>query len=74
MSQHIVTCLSAYRKSDCKVGRITSNEDFKRLARKVIIVSKLLAKSLGNCEIGIKYLMISFLSPEKISGLYSWCF
>ena len=39
MSQHIVTCLGSYRKSDCKVGRITSNEDFKKLARKVINVT-----------------------------------
>uniref|UniRef100_A0A6F9DWB6 [histone H3]-lysine(36) N-trimethyltransferase n=1 Tax=Phallusia mammillata TaxID=59560 RepID=A0A6F9DWB6_9ASCI len=35
MSQHVVQCLSAYRKSDCKIGRITSTDDFKHLARKL---------------------------------------
>nr|XP_039266370.1 histone-lysine N-methyltransferase SETD2-like isoform X1 [Styela clava] len=35
MSQFVVQCLSQYRKSDRKVGRITSTEDFKHLARKL---------------------------------------
>lgn len=35
MSQFIVQCLNPYRKPDCKVGRITTTEDFKHLARKV---------------------------------------
>uniref|UniRef100_F6UMH0 WW domain-containing protein n=2 Tax=Ciona intestinalis TaxID=7719 RepID=F6UMH0_CIOIN len=35
MSQHIVYCLNSYRKPECKIGRITSTEDFKRLARKL---------------------------------------
>ncbi|GBL54427.1 Histone-lysine N-methyltransferase SETD2, partial [Araneus ventricosus] len=34
MSSYIVHCLNSYRKPDCKVGRITCNEDFKYLARK----------------------------------------
>lgn len=36
MSQFIVQCLNPYRKPDCKVGRITTTEDFKHLARKVL--------------------------------------
>ena len=32
----VVQKLNPYRKSDCLQGRITSNEDFKHLARKVI--------------------------------------
>ncbi|GFT66795.1 histone-lysine N-methyltransferase SETD2 [Nephila pilipes] len=35
MSSYIVHCLNAYRKPDCKVGRIVNNEDFKYLARKL---------------------------------------
>uniref|UniRef100_A0A5F8HGW6 [histone H3]-lysine(36) N-trimethyltransferase n=1 Tax=Monodelphis domestica TaxID=13616 RepID=A0A5F8HGW6_MONDO len=35
MSQFIVQCLNPYRKPDCKVGRITTTEDFKHLARKL---------------------------------------
>uniref|UniRef100_H2YKZ5 WW domain-containing protein n=1 Tax=Ciona savignyi TaxID=51511 RepID=H2YKZ5_CIOSA len=35
MSQHVVHCLNSYRKSDCQVGRITSTDDFKKLARKL---------------------------------------
>lgn len=37
MSSYVVMCLNPYRKDDCKIGRITSNEDFKHLARKVSI-------------------------------------
>lgn len=36
MSHFIVCCLNAYRKPSCTTGRITSNEDFKYLARKVL--------------------------------------
>lgn len=35
VSNHVIKYLSAYRKPDCKVGKITNNEDFKHLARKV---------------------------------------
>lgn len=35
MAGAIVSHLNPYRKQDCKVGRITCNEDFKHLARKV---------------------------------------
>nr|XP_059883691.1 LOW QUALITY PROTEIN: histone-lysine N-methyltransferase SETD2-like [Delphinus delphis] len=35
MSQFIVQCLNPYWKPDCKVGRITTTEDFKHLARKL---------------------------------------
>lgn len=31
ISSHIVACLNPYRKPDCKLGRITTNEDFKHL-------------------------------------------
>lgn len=35
MSGVIVQHLGPYRKDDCKLGRITKNDDFKHLARKV---------------------------------------
>ena len=35
VSEFVKKTLYAYRRSDCKLGRITSNEDFKFLARKV---------------------------------------
>ncbi|NWS68958.1 SETD2 methyltransferase, partial [Crotophaga sulcirostris] len=35
ISQFIVQCLNPYYKPDCKVGRITTSEDFKQLARKL---------------------------------------
>eukprot|EP00050_Salpingoeca_kvevrii_P022531 m.127868 g.127868 ORF g.127868 m.127868 type:complete len:126 (+) comp9736_c0_seq4:3-380(+) len=35
LSKVIVEVLNKYRKDDCKVGRITSKEDFKYLAKKV---------------------------------------
>lgn len=35
LSEHIKSCLNPYRRFDCKVGRILSNDDFKFLARKV---------------------------------------
>nr|CAH7738465.1 unnamed protein product [Callosobruchus chinensis] len=35
MASTVVTSLNAYRKSDCREGRITNTEDFKHLARKL---------------------------------------
>lgn len=35
MATYIVSVLNPYRKDDCKIGRITCNEDFKYLARKL---------------------------------------
>eukprot|EP00050_Salpingoeca_kvevrii_P022530 m.127857 g.127857 ORF g.127857 m.127857 type:complete len:101 (+) comp9736_c0_seq2:3-305(+) len=35
LSKVIVEVLNKYRKDDCKVGRITSKEDFKYLAKKL---------------------------------------
>lgn len=35
MANTVVSALNAYRKPDCKEGRITNTEDFKHLARKV---------------------------------------
>lgn len=46
MSQHIVHCLNPYRKSDCKKGRILSNEDFKYLARKVSLTFPFFCKTI----------------------------
>lgn len=37
MAVVMVSILNAYRKPDCKEGRITNTEDFKHLARKVCI-------------------------------------
>lgn len=36
MATTVVSVLNAYRKPDCKEGRITNTEDFKHLARKVL--------------------------------------
>lgn len=38
MAGVIVHYLNAYRKPDCKFGKITNTEDFKHLARKVRIL------------------------------------
>lgn len=46
MSQFIVTCLNPYRKPDCKLGRIINTEDFKHLARKVILITFVTALGL----------------------------
>lgn len=35
MSSFVVQCLNPYHREDCRVGKITSNDDFKHLARKV---------------------------------------
>merc|ERR1712226_889876 len=47
MSKVVVTCLNVHLKSDCKIGRIRSSEDFKYLARKLVhfIVGKELKKT-----------------------------
>lgn len=37
MASVMVANLNAYRKPDCKLGRITNTEDFKHLARKVSV-------------------------------------
>ena len=37
VSKVVVQCLNGYNKSDCRTGRIRSNDDFKFLARKVCI-------------------------------------
>lgn len=36
MAGIMVNILNAYRKPDCKLGRIQNTEDFKHLARKVL--------------------------------------
>ncbi|KAG8179351.1 hypothetical protein JTE90_007623 [Oedothorax gibbosus] len=48
MSTYIVHCLNVYRKPDCKVGRITSNEDFKYLARKLTHYA--MTKEMKQCK------------------------
>ncbi|KAK3083378.1 hypothetical protein FSP39_021087 [Pinctada imbricata] len=48
MSGYVVTYLNPYRKPDCKVGRITSTEDFKHLARK--LTHHVMAKELKHCR------------------------
>ena len=42
ISSDIVNILSPYRRPDCKLGRITCKEDFKHLARKVLIGSRII--------------------------------
>ncbi|TKC47545.1 hypothetical protein EI555_007970 [Monodon monoceros] len=48
MSQFIVQCLNPYWKTDCKVGRITTTEDFKHLARK--LTHGVMNKELKYCK------------------------
>nr|XP_054752498.1 histone-lysine N-methyltransferase SETD2-like [Lytechinus pictus] len=48
MSHHVVGYLNAYRKPDCKMGRITNTEDFKHLARK--LTHGIMAKELKHCR------------------------
>ncbi|XP_075403353.1 histone-lysine N-methyltransferase SETD2 isoform X2 [Tenrec ecaudatus] len=48
MSQFIVQCLNPYRKPDCKIGRITTTEDFKHLARK--LTHGVMNKELKYCK------------------------
>ncbi|XP_059963720.1 histone-lysine N-methyltransferase SETD2-like [Mesoplodon densirostris] len=48
MSQFIVQCLNPYWKPDCKVGRITTTEDFKHLAR--TLTHGVMSKELKYCK------------------------
>ncbi|CAE1308229.1 SETD2 [Acanthosepion pharaonis] len=48
MSQWIVSCLNPYRKPDCRLGRISSTDDFKHLARK--LTHHVMAKELKHCK------------------------
>ncbi|CAI9716650.1 histone-lysine N-methyltransferase SETD2-like isoform X3 [Octopus vulgaris] len=48
MSQWIVACLNPYRKPDCRLGRISSTDDFKHLARK--LTHHVMAKELKHCK------------------------
>ncbi|KAH9489593.1 hypothetical protein Btru_036451, partial [Bulinus truncatus] len=48
MSDHIILYLNPYRKKDCKVGRISSTEDFKHLARK--LTHHVMSKELKHCR------------------------
>ncbi|KAL0273974.1 UNVERIFIED_CONTAM: hypothetical protein PYX00_006522 [Menopon gallinae] len=48
MAGAIVSHLNPYRKQDCKVGRITCNEDFKHLARK--LTHFVMVKELRHCR------------------------
>uniref|UniRef100_T1IP88 [histone H3]-lysine(36) N-trimethyltransferase n=1 Tax=Strigamia maritima TaxID=126957 RepID=T1IP88_STRMM len=48
MSLFMVQCLNPYQKRDCKLGRITSKDDFKHLARK--LTHFVLAKELKHCR------------------------
>ena len=62
MSSFIVCCLNAYRKPSCTTGRITSNEDFKYLARKVYFY---LFCMITVCPLE--------LSKEMIANLMNFC-
>lgn len=48
MSSWIVLCLNPFRKPDCKLGRVSSTEDFKHLARK--LTHHVMAKELKHCR------------------------
>nr|XP_018916933.1 PREDICTED: histone-lysine N-methyltransferase SETD2-like [Bemisia tabaci]XP_018916934.1 PREDICTED: histone-lysine N-methyltransferase SETD2-like [Bemisia tabaci]XP_018916935.1 PREDICTED: histone-lysine N-methyltransferase SETD2-like [Bemisia tabaci]XP_018916936.1 PREDICTED: histone-lysine N-methyltransferase SETD2-like [Bemisia tabaci]XP_018916937.1 PREDICTED: histone-lysine N-methyltransferase SETD2-like [Bemisia tabaci]XP_018916938.1 PREDICTED: histone-lysine N-methyltransferase SETD2-lik len=48
MAGVIVHYLNPYRKPDCKIGRISSNEDFKHLARK--LTHFVMLKELKHCR------------------------
>ncbi|CAL1261725.1 unnamed protein product [Larinioides sclopetarius] len=48
MSSFVVQCLNPYHRDDCRVGKITSNEDFKYLARK--LTHFVMAKELKHCK------------------------
>ncbi|GFS70950.1 histone-lysine N-methyltransferase SETD2 [Nephila pilipes] len=49
MSSFVVQCLNPYHRDDCRVGKITSNEDFKYLARK--LTHFVMVKELKHCKI-----------------------
>ncbi|XP_064647183.1 uncharacterized protein LOC135500005 isoform X2 [Lineus longissimus] len=48
MSSYIVHCLNPFRKPECKLGRISTTEDFKHLARK--LTHAVLSKELRYCR------------------------
>ncbi|NXK57300.1 SETD2 methyltransferase, partial [Chauna torquata] len=48
MSQFIVHCLSPYHKPNCKLGRITTMENFKHLARR--LTYGIMNKELKHCK------------------------
>ncbi|XP_015921891.1 histone-lysine N-methyltransferase SETD2 isoform X2 [Parasteatoda tepidariorum] len=48
MSTYVVSILNPYHRDDCRVGKITSNEDFKHLARK--LTHFVMAKELKHCK------------------------
>ncbi|CAM9421702.1 unnamed protein product [Lampetra planeri] len=48
LSQLIVHCLNAFRKPDCKIGKITNTEDFKYLARK--LTHGVMSKEMKLCQ------------------------
>ncbi|GIX75838.1 histone-lysine N-methyltransferase SETD2 [Caerostris extrusa] len=48
MSAFVVQCLNPYHRDDCRVGKVTSNDDFKHLARKLTHV--IMAKELKHCK------------------------
>ncbi|XP_035204427.1 histone-lysine N-methyltransferase SETD2-like isoform X2 [Stegodyphus dumicola] len=48
MSKFVVECLNPYRRQECRVGRITNNDDFKHLARK--LTHFVMAKELKHCK------------------------
>ncbi|GFQ81316.1 histone-lysine N-methyltransferase SETD2 [Trichonephila clavata] len=48
MSSFVVQCLNPYHREDCRVGKITSSEDFKYLARK--LTHFVMTKELKHCK------------------------
>jgi histone-lysine N-methyltransferase SETD2 len=48
MSSYIVHCLNPFRKPECKIGRISTTEDFKHLARK--LTHAVMSKELKYCR------------------------
>jgi len=48
ISNNVIKYLGPYRKTDCKVGKITNNEDFKHLARK--LTHAVMEKELKHCN------------------------
>ncbi|KAG8181931.1 hypothetical protein JTE90_000042 [Oedothorax gibbosus] len=48
MSSFVVQCLNPYHRDDCRVGKITTNDDFKHLARR--LTHFVMAKELKHCK------------------------
>ncbi|KAJ6645463.1 Histone-lysine N-methyltransferase SETD2, partial [Pseudolycoriella hygida] len=57
MSGVIVQHLGPYRRDDCRIGRITNNEDFKHLARK--LTHFVMLKELKHCDNTVTVLEVS---------------